>query len=331
MSKRVAFNVGLIGYGYWGPNLARNFARHQYCRIKRIADIDDRRRQVANASYPDAEIVSDPSQVTKAPDIDIVVIATPVSTHYALTMESIEHGKHVWIEKPMTATSIQAEKIVDLAERKKKVVVVDHTLLFTSAVRKIKMLIDSAELGDIYYYDSVRVNLGLFQHDVNVIWDLAPHDLSIIDHVIAEKPTAIVAHGMDHFGRRLVDVAYVTIYFSNNMIAHLNMNWLSPVKIRRTVIGGQKKMLLWDDLRADDKLRIYDKGVDIINKEGIYDLMVEYRSGDMFAPRIENTEALKEETDYFIKCITDNKKAINDAQAGLRVVKLLEASDTSLN
>jgi predicted dehydrogenase len=229
----------------------------------------------------------------------------------------------------LTATAQQAEELIELAERKNLKIMVDHTFLFTGAVRKIRELVDDGVLGDLYYYDSTRVNLGLFQHDVSVVWDLAPHDLSIMSFLIPEKPEAVVATGQTHLNG-LIDVAYLTVYFPGNTIAHINVNWLSPVKVRTTLIGGEKKMLVWNDLEADEKIKIYDKGAQVNNSQGLYDLMVSYRSGDMWAPRVEQAEALRVELDHFAECILKDQTPVNDGIAGMRVVKLLEAADRSL-
>jgi len=242
----------------------------------------------------------------------------------------LEEGKNVFVEKPFTYTSAEGEELVELAEKKNLRIMVDHTFLYTGAVRKIKQLVEDRVLGDIFYYDSIRVNLGLFQHDINVVWDLAPHDLSIMEYVIGEKPQAVVATGAEHFDRGLEDVAYLTIYFKDNVIAHINVNWLSPVKIRTTLIGGRKKMLVWNDLEPDEKIKIYDKGVQVKTKEGKYSLLVSYRSGDMWAPRVEQTEALKLMVEKFVDCIGNGGISINDGRAGLRVVNLLEAATKSL-
>jgi predicted dehydrogenase len=258
-----------------------------------------------------------------------MAVVTPVWTHFELAKAALENGKHVFVEKPFTSTAAQAEQLIDLAEKKRLQIMVDHTFLFTGAVRKIRQLIDEGAVGKLYYYDSTRVNLGLFQHDVNVIWDLAPHDLSIMDHLIKGKPETVIATGESHVNG-LEDLAYITIYFRDKIIAHINVNWLSPVKVRTTLIGGEKKMLVWNDLDADEKLKVYDKGVEVTNGNGVYDLLVSYRSGDMWAPRIDQTEALRTETKYFIDCISRNERPFNDGIAGLRVVKMLEAADKSL-
>jgi len=233
------------------------------------------------------------------------------------------------VEKPFTSNTAQAEELIDIAARKNLKIMVDHTFLFTGAVQKIKRLLQEDALGKLYYYDSTRVNLGLFQHDVNVIWDLAPHDLSIIDHLIDETPEAVVATGQSHVNGH-EDVAFITLYFPNKVIAHINVNWMSPVKVRTTLIGGEKKMLVWNDLEVDEKIKIYDKGVHITSREGVYNLLVNYRSGDMWAPRVEQVEALRSELKYFVDCIMTDQIPFNDGNAGLRVVKMLEAANESL-
>jgi predicted dehydrogenase len=253
-----------------------------------------------------------------------------VWTHFELAKTALNHGKHVFVEKPFTSSVAQAEELIELAAKKRLQIMVDHTFLFTGAVRKIRALIDEGVMGKLFYYDSMRVNLGLFQHDINVIWDLAPHDLSIMDYVIQKSPEAVVATGEKHLNS-YVDVAYMTVYFPDNVLAHINVNWLSPVKVRTTLIGGDKKMLVWNDLEADEKIKVYDKGVTVTNgTKGVYDLLVSYRSGDMWAPRVEQTEALRCETSHFMECISSNHPAINDGLAGLRVVRLLEAAEQSL-
>ncbi len=324
-------NVGVIGYGYWGPNIVRNFESIDGVKVRIICDKDKNSLRRARKDHPHLRVCQDDADVIKSTGLDAVAIVTPVSTHYRLAKAALENGKHIFVEKPFTSTVEEAEKLIQIASKKRLKIMVDHTFLFTGAVRKIKEMIDSHMLGDLYYYDSTRVNLGLFQHDVNVIWDLAPHDLSVMDHVIKERPAAIVAHGMDHFKRGFENIAYINIYFRNNMIAHFNVNWLSPVKVRTTLIGGEKKMLVWNDLEADEKIKVYDRGVHVKTKEGAYNLLsVDYRSGDIMVPMIERKEALERESEYFIDCIINNKAPINDGHAGLRVVKLLQAADLSL-
>ena len=321
--------IGVIGYGYWGPNIVRNLHGLDSTRVELIVDQSPTAQARARKAYPNVATASDAAEVLCSPKIDAVAIVTPVWTHYELAKRALENGKHVFIEKPFTSNSSQAEELIELAARKKLTVMVDHTFLFTGAVRKIRELAHSGVLGDLYYYDSLRVNLGLFQHDVSVIWDLAPHDLSIMDHVIEARPEAVVATGERHLNG-VEDVAFLTLYFPRNMIAHVNVNWLSPVKIRTTLIGGQKKMVVWNDLVSDEKVRVYDKGVQITSGEGIRDLLVSYRSGDMWAPQLEQLEALRVELDYFNDCVTNSKIPFNDGHAGLRVVRMLEAAEASI-
>jgi len=321
--------VGVIGYGYWGPNIVRNLQGLETARAEMICDMNPAALARARKAYPNIRTVSDPAEILRSPEIDAVAVITPVWTHYELAKMALENGKHVFIEKPFTSNSAQARELIDLAARKKLIIMVDHTFLFTGAVRKIRELTECGALGDLYYYDSLRVNLGLFQHDVSVIWDLAPHDLSIMDHIIKGDPEAVVATGERHLNG-VEDVAFMTIYFPRNVIAHINVNWLSPVKIRTTLIGGQKKMLVWNDLVADEKIRVYDKGVQIASGEGIRNMLVSYRTGDMWAPQVEQLEALHVELDYFADCIMSNKRPFNDGCAGLRVVRMLEAAEVSI-
>ncbi len=321
--------LGVIGYGYWGPNIVRNFASQPDCRVAAIYDKSPEAVARAFSRHPAVSAASDLDEITGSPEIDAVAIVTPVSTHYDLAKKALENGKHVFVEKPFTATSAQAEELIELAERKNLVIMVDHTFLFTGAVRKIKELVDGGVLGPLYYYDSTRVNLGLFQHDVNVIWDLAPHDLSIMDHLIGLEPELVEATGGAHLNG-LEDVAYITLYFPNNVIAHINVNWLSPVKVRTTLVGGQRKMLVWNDLEPAEKIKIYDKGVEVGTEQGVHQLLVSYRSGDMWAPRVEEVEALQLETRYFLDCVAEGKRPFNDGRAGLRVVKMLEVAEESL-
>src|SRR5216684_1078361 len=321
--------IGVIGYGYWGPQIVRNFHGLDGCEVAVVCDKSSESLRRAKQAYPHIRATCDPCEVLVSPDVDAVAVVTPVWTHYELAKAALENGKHVFVEKPFTSSAVQAEELIELAARKKLTIMVDHTFLFTGAVRKIRELVDRGDLGDLYYYDSLRVNLGLFQHDVSVIWDLAPHDLSIMDHLIKKEPEAIVATGEKHLNG-VEDVAYMTIYFPQSVIAHVNVNWLSPVKIRTTLIGGQKKMLVWNDLVADEKIRVYDKGVQISSGEGIRNLLVNYRSGDMWAPQIEQLEALRVELGYFADCIMQNKTPFNDGHAGLRVVRMLEAADRSI-
>jgi predicted dehydrogenase len=321
--------VGVIGYGYWGPNIVRNFHGQERSRVVAVCDKSPKSLKRVQQTYPDMRVTDCCNELVTATDIDVIAVVTPVWTHFDLAKAALENGKHVFVEKPFTCTTAQAEELIELAERKNLKIMVDHTFLFTGAVKRIKQFIDDGTLGNLYYYDSTRVNLGLFQHDVNVIWDLAPHDLSIMDYLIKEKPEAVVATGERHLNG-VADIAFINIFYPNNIIGHINVNWLSPVKVRTTLIGGEKKMLVWNDLEADEKIKVYDKGVQMTSGEGVYQLLVSYRSGDMWAPRVEQVEALREEAAYFANCIFDDKKPFNDGVAGLSVVKMLEAADRSL-
>jgi len=321
--------VGVIGYGYWGPNVVRNLYALEACEVAALCDQNPAALQKARRTYPGLHMTTDAGEVLTAPDIDALAIVTPVWTHYELARTALENGKHVFVEKPFTTTAQQAEELIELAARKNLRIMVDHTFLFTGAVKKIRELIDKGALGPLYYFDSTRINLGLFQHDVSVVWDLAPHDLSIMDYVIRQKAEAVVATGGSHFNGQ-ADMAFVTVYFPDNVVAHINVNWLSPVKVRTTMIGGRDKMLVWNDLEADEKIKVYDKGVNVTSREGVYDLLVSYRSGDVWAPRVDQTEALKAELAYFLDCIVSGKTPFNDGEAGLRVVRMLEAADRSL-
>ena len=321
--------IAVVGYGYWGPRIARNFNTTDGCKVVAICDKSAASLQRARRDFPNVELASDFKAVLSSPDVDAVAVVTPVWTHFELAESALKNGKHVFVEKPFTSTSAQAEQLIELAERKNLRIMVDHTFLFTGAVRRIRQMIEEGTLGKLYYYDSTRVNLGLFQHDVNVIWDLAPQDLAIVDHLTCNKPQCVTASGRAHVNE-LEDVAYITVYYSDKLIAHFNVNWLSPVKLRTTLIGGEKKMLVWNDLDADEKVKIYDKGVDMTTKEGVYELLVSYRSGDMWAPKIVQTEALKTELEYFMACIESNETPFNDGEAALRVIKLLEAATKSL-
>lgn len=320
---------GVIGYGYWGPNVVRNLDQLDKADVLGVSDLSASARKRVQKAYPHLEVISDPAELLSSTEIDAIAVVTPVWTHFELAKAALENGKHVFVEKPFTSTTAQAEELIELAARKNLKIMVDHTFLFTPAVRKIRQLLNEDALGRLYYYDSTRVNLGLFQHDVNVIWDLAPHDLSIMDHLISQRPEAIVATGQSHLNG-FEDMAFLTLYFPDKIIAHINVNWLSPVKIRTTLIGGEKKMLVWNDQAADDQIKIYDRGVTVTSPEGVYNLLVNYRSGDMLAPRIERGEALTNELNYFVDCITNDETPMNDGQAGMRVVKMLEASSKSV-
>ncbi len=323
-------NLGVIGYGYWGPNVARNFNNCGGAKLVTICDLNESRLKLAKSTFPFIRVSSNSKDPLNSDDIQAVAIVTPVFAHYELAKAALENGKHIFVEKPFTSNSRQAEELINLALAKNLKIMVDHTFLFTGAVRKIREIITSGELGSLFFYDSTRINLGLFQHDINVVWDLAPHDFSIMNYLLDKCPVAISAQGTDHFGTGTEDVAYIAAHFENGFIGHFHCNWLSPVKIRKTLISGDKKMLVWDDLESDEKIKIYDRGVEFRNGEGIEKLLVSYRSGDMHSPKISNTEALQLEAQYFLECIEKDIEPFNNGEAGLRVVRMLEATDQSL-
>lgn len=323
--------VGVIGYGYWGPNLVRNFMEAPGSTVVAVCDLRGERLVQLKTRYPTIQISTDCQSLFQNQDLDAIVIATPVSSHFELAMGALKAGKHVLVEKPLAANSDQASRLIDEAARRKKVLMVDHTFVYTSAVRKIRELITANALGDIYYYDAVRVNLGLFQHDVNVIWDLAIHDLSVMDYVLPTKATAVSATGMSHIPGQPENVAYITLFFDEPQIAHVHVNWLTPVKVRHTLIGGSEKMILYDDLEPSEKVKVYDKGITVSQSpEAVYEMLVSYRSGDMWAPRLDSTEALQIEAQHFVDCIENNKKPETDGTDGLRLVRIVEAAEKSL-
>jgi predicted dehydrogenase len=327
----VLIQVGLIGYGYWGPNLVRNFSEAPGCRVKVVSDLSPDRLARAAARYPSIRTTANHRELVEDPGVDLVVVATPVSTHFELAMQALRGGKHVLVEKPLTATSEQGEQLIVEAERRGLTLMVDHTFVYTSAVRKIHELVTAGALGEVYYYDSVRVNLGLFQHDVNVIWDLAVHDLAILDHIVDARPMAVSATGISHLAGKPENIAYVTLFFAENIIAHLHLNWLSPVKVRKTLIGGSQKMIVYDDLEVAEKVKVYDKGITVTNNlESFYQMLIGYRTGDMWAPNLPATEALQTAVQHLLQCIDHKQKPITDGEAGLRVVRVLEAASQSM-
>lgn len=323
--------IGVIGYGYWGPNLVRNFMEAPGSTVVVVSDLRNERLAQLRVRYPTIRTVNDAGVLFKDSSLDAIVIATPVSSHFELAMAALRADKHVLVEKPLAANSEQSIQLIEEASRRHRILMVDHTFVYTAAVRKIRELIIANALGDIYYYDAVRVNLGLFQHDVNVIWDLAIHDLSIMDYVLPEKATAVSATGISHIPGQPENVAYITLFFDSPQIAHVHVNWLTPVKVRHTLIGGSDKMILYDDLEPSEKVKIYDKGVTISQSpEAVYEMLVSYRSGDMWAPRLDATEALHTEALHFIDCIENKKQPETDGQAGLRLVRTVEAAERSL-
>jgi predicted dehydrogenase len=323
--------IGVIGYGYWGPNLVRNFMESPRSTVLTVSDLRPERLAQLQTRYPSIKTVCNYQQLLADPAIDAIAIATPVSTHFELGMAALRANKHVLVEKPLAANSEQALRLIDEAARRKRVLLVDHTFVYTAAVRKIRELIVNNALGDIYYYDAVRINLGLFQHDVNVIWDLAIHDLSIMDYVLPSRALAVSATGISHIPGQPENVAYITLFFANPQIAHVHVNWLTPVKVRHTLIGGSEKMILYDDLEPSEKVKIYDKGVTVSQSaEAVYEMLVSYRSGDMWAPRLDATEALQTEALHFADCIENNTRPETDGSAGLRLVRIVEAAERSL-
>ncbi len=325
-------NIGVIGYGYWGPNLVRNFSELSGANVKTVSDFSPELLAKAKARYPAIQITTDCNDIFNDPEIDAVVIATPVSSHFKLALAALKAGKHVMVEKPMTMNSEQSIELITEAKRQNRVLMVDHTFVYTGAVRKMAELVSSKALGDIYYYDSVRVNLGLFQHDVNVLWDLAVHDLSIMDYVLPARPYAVSATGISHVSNGPENIAYLTMFFENNLIAHLHVNWLAPVKIRRTLLGGSEKMVVFDDLDPSEKIKVYDKGITINNNDSdsVYQKMIGYRTGDMWSPKLDITEALRTEGLHFLHCVRTGERPISDGEAGLRIVKILEAANQSM-
>ena len=324
-------HVGVIGYGYWGPNLVRNFFEQPDAWISAVCDLRPERIQHLSKRYPSIQTTTDVEELLGDPRIDAVAIATPVSSHYDLAMRALEAGKHVLVEKPMADSSERAIRMLDKAQEKNRVLMVDHTFVYTGAVRAIKQLIDQGDLGRLYYYDSVRVNLGLFQHDVNVIWDLAVHDLAIMEYLLEGKPTVVSATGTAHLEGKPENVAYLSFYYPDNTIAHVHVNWLAPAKIRQTLIGGDRKMIVYDDLEPSEKVKVYDKGVTLHEaEEGDYALRVGYRAGDMWAPKLDECEALTLEAGHFLDCIDQDELPLTDGEAGVRVVRQLEAATQSM-
>ena len=326
--------VGVIGYGYWGPNLVRHFAQLRDCRLAAVAESDEARLEQFRRLHPTVRAAALGEELLDASDIDAFAIATPISTHYALAREALLRGKHVLVEKPMTATVSQSKELIGLAEEQDKVLMVDHTFVYSGAVRKIRELVQAGELGEIYYYDAVRINLGRFQRDLNVLWDLAPHDFSIMSYLIDKKPVAVSAVGAAPIrwdGWRPESIAYVTVEYGDGTLGHLHLNWLSPVKIRRALIGGSQKIVVYDHLDPDNQVKIFDKGVDAVTDEDRRRILVQYRTGDMHAPKVDQTEALELACRDFVACVRTGRRPVTDGWAGLRVVQLLEAAQKSLD
>jgi predicted dehydrogenase len=325
-------NVGVIGCGYWGPNLIRNFFHCPGFRLRRIADMNPKRLDAMRPLYPTVELTCDHNDILNDESIDAVAIATPVSTHFKLAMECVKHRKHILVEKPLTSSSALAAELVDAAKAAGVTLMVDHTFVYTPAVRKMRELVTSGELGELLFFDSTRVNLGIVQSDVNVLWDLAVHDLSILSFLVNELPQAVSATGARCIKGRSETIAYLTLHYDSGIIAHCYANWMSPVKIRRTTLGGTKKMVLFDDMEASEKIRIYDSGVNVTSnsKENDYKLMIDYRKGDILIPNLDNREALRTEIEHFRECILTGRAPLSGGIEGLNLVRMLEAASKSL-
>ncbi len=323
--------IAVIGYGYWGPNLARCIAETSGCRLAAIVDPSAAALERARRRFGSTPLLSDWREALARSDVDAVAVATPVRTHFEISLAALESGRHVLVEKPMTETSAQARQLIEAAHRRAVTLLVDHTFIYSGAVQKMSELIASEELGDVFYYDSTRVNLGLFQSDVNVIWDLAVHDLSILQHVLDSPPTVISANATGHIAGAPESMGQVTLYLANGAVAHLNVNWLAPVKVRKVLVGGSRKMIVWDDLEPSEKIKVYDRGVSVAGRpEELYDLLVSYRIGDMWAPRIGTAEPLQAEIKHFSECIATGAAPITDGRLGLQVVEMLEAASRSI-
>ncbi|HVN85471.1 MAG TPA: Gfo/Idh/MocA family oxidoreductase [Candidatus Binatia bacterium] len=323
--------IGIIGYGYWGPNLVRNFAELPGVEVAAVADLDQTKLATVQRRFPTLKATMDFHDLLNDPSIDAIAVATPVRTHFQLGIAALKAGKHLWLEKPMAETSLQACQLVHEAERRQRVLFVDHTFIYTGAVRKMGELIKSGELGQVYYYDSIRVNLGLFQRDVNVISDLAVHDFSILDYLLGEHPVAVSASGINHFPGTPENLAYITLFYDSGMIAHVNVSWLAPVKVRQILIGGSKRMITYDDLQPSEKVKIYDKGISFTDDpEQIYRMRVGYRTGDMWAPNLDGSEALRVAVEHFVDCIERGTVPQTTGHLGFRVVELIEAATSSM-
>ena len=323
-------NLGLIGYGYWGPNLVRNFYSVNGCNVRMVVDARQERLNLVSKNYPAIQCSTNAVDILHNPEIDAVVIATPVFAHYTLAKRALENGKNVLVEKPMTASVQEAEELIELAEKKGLLLMVDHTFLYTGAVRKIKDLVDNGTIGRVQYIDSTRINLGLFQPDINVLWDLAPHDISILNYLVDQRPVSVNATGVTHTGNEIENIAYLTLNYADGFIAHFNCSWTSPVKIRMMMIGGDKKMVVYNDIEPTEKVKIYDTGYEHKTDEDKKRILVDYRAGDVFVPKLNTTEALADMAKDFITCIIEKKIPVSNNRIGLDVVKILEASNESI-
>jgi predicted dehydrogenase len=328
-----SFGVGVIGCGYWGPNLIRNFARHPQCRVLGVCDSRPERAERAARDWAVPVATADPAALLALPGLDLVVVATPSFTHAELAKQALEAGKHVLVMKPLTTSAEDARELIELAASRGLLLAVDHTFVFTGAVRHMRRLIESGEVGELYYFDSVRINLGLIQTDINVLWDLAPHDISIMDYLFQQEPTSVAAQAAGHGGSPTENIAYLTVRFGESLLGHVHVNWLAPAKVRRTIVGGSRKMIVYDDVEPSEKLKIYDKGVSISGERGTdneYRFMISYRSGDMHAPQLDTTEALAVEVDNIVQAMMGKEPLVSDGAAGERVVRILEAAQRSI-
>jgi predicted dehydrogenase len=331
MTRSDTLNIGVIGYGYWGPNLVRNFAELDDARVHAVADLNPRALERVRKRYPGIHVTTDVQAMIRDPEIDAVAIATPVATHFSLAMAALKAGKHVWLEKPMTETSLQARALIEEAARRGLCLHVDHTFLYTGPVRKMRDLVKAGELGKVLYYDSTRVNLGLFQRDVNVIADLAVHDFSILDYVFEQHPVAVSASGINHYPGTPENLAFITLFYESGFIAHVNVSWLAPVKVRTILIGGANRMITFDELQPSEKLKIYDKGVSFTDDPAkIHEMRVGYRAGDMWAPKVDGAEGLLVEARHFVDCIRNGRAPVSDGEFGFRMVQLIEAATASM-
>jgi predicted dehydrogenase len=323
--------VAIVGAGYWGQNLIRNFWETEEARLVSVCDTDAVTLSKALRRYPTIEVTQDYDAVLRHLGVDAIIIATPASTHFDFAQRALQAGKHVLVEKPLASCSNEALELIDLAAAKERVLMVDHTFLYTAAVRRIKQLVDSGEIGELLYFDSVRINLGLLQSDTNVLWDLGPHDFSILDHLCALQPKSVSAVAGKHFGYPFEDIVYVTLRFDSSFIAHFHLNWLSPVKVRLTLVGGTKKMIVYDDMESNEKVKVYDKGISVNPPaESRNRLLASYRKGNMFAPHLDTSEALRLVAREFVSSIAENRTPMTDGTAGYRVVRLLEAAQHSI-
>lgn len=324
-------NVGVVGYGYWGPNLVRNFSEHDECRVRAVCDSDPRRCLLVRKRYPLVKAVTSWIDVVRDPEIDVIAVSTPVSTHFEIGMAALRAGKHVWMEKPLACTTEECARLIDAAEGLGRVLIVDHTFIYTSAVQKIHELVQNGMIGEVLYYDSVRVNLGLFQHDVNVIWDLAVHDLAILRYLTSADPVAVSVTGVSHVVGQPENMAHLTLFFESKLVAHIQVNWLAPVKVRNTIVGGSRKMIVYDDLQPSEKVKVYDCGVSLsCGSETVDELLIGYRTGDIWVPRLDTTEALKTGIRHLVDCLTTGQSPITDGRAGLDIVHILEVGTKSM-